>query len=64
MDDVMASQDMEVQEPVTVVGEHGQDAEQRLGKAPVVDQDLVAQLVADAREQSLDLAGKRGYWAS
>ena len=60
MDDVMTSQDVEVQEPVTAFGEQGQDAEQRLGKTPAVDRTLVAQLVAGAREQGLDLAGENG----
>ena len=60
MDDVMTSQDMEVQEPVTVTGKQGQDAGQRAGEAPAVDRALVAQLVAGAREQGLDLTGENG----
>ena len=60
MDDVVASQDVEVQESVTLAGEQARDAEQRLGEVPVVDRALVAQLVAGARAQGLDLAGENG----
>lgn len=61
MDDVMTSQDVEVQELVTVTGEQTQGAEQRVDEAPpAVDRALVAQLVAGAREQGLDLAGENG----
>ena len=60
MDDAITSEDVEVQEPVTVTGEQSQDAEQRVGEVPAVDRALVAQLVAGAREQGLDLAGENG----
>lgn len=46
MDDVMMSQDVEVQEPVTVAGEQGRDAELRIDEVPAVDR---AQLVVGAR---------------
>lgn len=60
MDDVMASQNVEVQEPVTMTGEQRQGAEHRGKEVPAVDRALVAQLVAGAREQGLDLAGENG----
>lgn len=60
MDDVMTPKDVEVQEPVTVAGEQAQEAEQHVGEVPAVDRALVAQLVAGAREQGLDLAGENG----
>lgn len=60
MNDVMTLQDMEVQEPVAMAEEQAQDTDQRGNEVPAVDRTLVAQLVADAREQGLDLAGDNG----
>lgn len=60
MDDVRTSQDVAVQESGTVAGEQMQDAEQRGNEVPAVDRALVAQLVAGAREQGLDLTGENG----
>ena len=60
MDGVRTSQDVAVQESVTVAGEQMQDAEQRGNEVPAVDRALVAQLVAGAREQGLDLTGENG----
>lgn len=64
MDDVMASQNVEVQEPVTMTGEQRQGAEHRGKEVPAVDRALVAQLVAGAREQGLTWPGRTGCWAS
>lgn len=51
MGDVIMSQAMEVQEPVTVTGKQWQETEQRTGGAPAVDQIFVTQLIAGAQEE-------------
>lgn len=60
MDAVIASQSVEAQEPVAVFREHRQDAEQRLSEVPEAERALVAQRVAGARKQDLDLAEENG----